>query len=175
MKRYALGGIAGLIATILMTIVLAVARRMDLLQTPPPEQITANAVRHADASPDKGTPGWAAGWLAAHFCFGTGWGVITAGIIRFLPRSSLAGGSILGIFIWLFNYCGILPALHLYPAPQDDTRSRRLVMIVGHLVYGISLVSIIHRLFNTDRRQVNACRLDHRHACCIALDGIENA
>ena len=152
MKRYALGGFAGLIATLLMTIVIAVARRMGLLRTPPPEQITATAAQHADASPGKGTSGWTAGWLTAHFSFGTGWGVITAGIIRFLPRSPLASGSILGIFIWLINYCGILPALNLYPAPQDDTRPRPLVMIVAHLVYGISLTSIIRRLSGVNRR-----------------------
>ncbi len=152
MKRYALGGFAGLIATLLMTVIIAIARRLGLLRTPPPEQITANATRHADASPDKGTPGWTAGWLTAHFSFRTGWGVITASVIRVLPRSSLAGGAILGIFIWLINYCGILPALHLYPPPQDDTRTRRLVMIVAHLVYGISLVRIIRRLFGADHR-----------------------
>jgi hypothetical protein len=39
-----------------------------------------------------------------------------------------------------------MPALGLYPWPEDDTKSRLGVMMLAHVVFGVSLAEVEPRL-----------------------------
>src|SRR5438105_1259415 len=108
------GSIAGVIATIPMTIVIAAGRAAGLLQTPPPEQITARAEREAGVHPASlSDQSFHASWLAAHLGFGAGVGVVFSLVRGVLPGPRPAGGVIYGLLVWAATYAGVLPSLGL--------------------------------------------------------------
>lgn len=141
------GSIAGVVATIPMTAVIAAGRLAGLIQTPPPKQITANAERDAGVHPSSmSRESFHASWLAAHLGFGAAAGAVFALIGRFLPGSERSEGLLYGLLVWATNYIGLLPSLGLYPGPTEDSTSRTVVMIVAHGVYGVALAETEDRL-----------------------------
>src|SRR5947209_484597 len=108
------GAISGLIATVLMTAWMGMAKAWGLVQTPPPKQITQNAQRQAGGRPST-TPREAlhAGWLAAHLSYGMSAGAAYTLVRRFLPGNPVVAGLTYGGAFWALNYIGILPLLGL--------------------------------------------------------------
>lgn len=139
MNRYLRGAIAGVIATGVMTLVISAGQRLGLLRTPPPTQITTTATNRIGIDPEPPESGFNTGTLLAHAGFGAVAGTIYVLIRRILPHSRIAAGAIYGGAIWVSAYGGYLPALDLYPSPDDDRHSRTAVMIAAHMVYGVTL------------------------------------
>lgn len=139
MNRYFGGALAGVIATGVMTLVISAGERLGLLRTPPPTQVTTNAANRVGIDPEPPEPRFNAGTLAAHTGFGAVAGAIYVAAKPILPTSRIAAGAIWGGAIWASAYGGYLPALNLYPWPDDDRHSRTAVMIAAHMVYGITL------------------------------------
>jgi uncharacterized membrane protein YagU involved in acid resistance len=78
-------------------------------------------------------------WISAHFGFGATCGATYALVGRLLPGGATFSGMLVGLVIWTVNYAGLLPALQLYPSPEEDRTSRTATMIGAHLVYGAVL------------------------------------
>jgi uncharacterized membrane protein YagU involved in acid resistance len=142
----ALGAIAGLIATGLMTAVIAGGRALRLLNTPPPAQITANLAERAGVDPEEDHLAFRLVWLAAHGGYGVACGAGYVAARPILPRSTALAGLVYGSVIWGASYFGLMPALGLYPWPEDDTKSRLGVMMLAHVVFGVSLAEVERRL-----------------------------
>jgi uncharacterized membrane protein YagU involved in acid resistance len=117
------------------------AEQMGLMRTPPPKQITASAEAKGDTQPQSRST-FTASWVAAHLGFGMGCGAVFALIRRFLPGNAVLAGLLYGGAVWGVNYAGLLPALGLYPAPDDDSSTRTATMIAAHAVYGVSLAEL---------------------------------
>jgi uncharacterized membrane protein YagU involved in acid resistance len=144
MKTLLRGAIAGVLATGAMSVVIALGKVVGLLGTPPPKQVTANAGRQAGIPPRQvPQEAFTLSWLAAHVGFGVTLGVLYSLLRGLMPGP--VGGLIYGGIVWATNYVGILPELGLYPAPQNDSKSRMGVMIVAHAVYGVSLAELEDR------------------------------
>jgi hypothetical protein len=139
MPTGARGAIAGLAATIPMTLVIAAGRASGLLHTPPPVEITENVAEHAGEDPDRHSPAFQAVWLAAHAGYGAACGIAYALARPLLPRSNALAGLLFGGAVWGVSYIGLLPALELYPQVDEDTPQRQAVMIAAHAVFGTSL------------------------------------
>lgn len=139
MNRYLAGGVAGVVATAVMTVAISAGKAAGLMHVPPPEQVTTNVTNRAEADAEAPAPEFTAGSLLAHHAFGAAGGVVYALIRRFLPASSPAAGLLFGGMVWLTAYMGYLPALRLYPWPDEDRPSRMAVMIAAHAVYGTVL------------------------------------
>lgn len=139
MQTLARGSLAGLAATAPMTLVIALGRALGLMRTPPPVQITANAVESAGQSPDRQSPAFQAAWLTAHFGYGAGCGAIYALARPILPRSDTVAGVLFGGAVWTVSYMVMMPITRLYPTAADDSRSRQAVMIAAHMVFGATL------------------------------------
>lgn len=146
MQTLARGALAGLAATVPMTVVIGAGRAAGLMGTPPPVEITENVAEHAGEHPDRQSPEFQAAWLAAHAGYGAACGVIFATIRPVLPRSDLVAGLIFGGAVWGVSYIGLMPSLDLYPAAQEDSNQRQAVMIAAHAVFGTALASFEHRL-----------------------------
>jgi uncharacterized membrane protein YagU involved in acid resistance len=146
METLARGALAGLAATVPMTAVIGAGRVAGLMETPPPVEITEIVAQQAGEDPDRQSPEFQAAWLAAHVGYGTACGVIFAAIRPVLPRSDLAAGLLFGAAVWSVSYISLMPSLNLYPSAQDDSNSRKAVMIAAHAVFGASLARFEHAL-----------------------------
>lgn len=140
------GAISGVVATIPMTVPIVVAQRLNLFRTPPPVQISDTIASITGILPERSERGFTPVWLGAHLGYGAGSGAVYALARRFLPGSTLATGLIFGCAVWGVSYVGYLPALHLYPSPDDDSQPRTAVMMLAHAIFGIVLAGLDRRL-----------------------------
>lgn len=129
-----------------MTVVIVLGEKLGWLRTPPPTQITTAIANRLGTDAGPAEPRFDVGTLIAHAGFGTVAGALYGGARSRLPNSPLAAGTMYGGFVWATAYGGYLPAFRLYPSLDDDRRSRSLVMIVAHIVYGVTLVATEQRL-----------------------------
>jgi uncharacterized membrane protein YagU involved in acid resistance len=134
------GAAGGLVATGFMSAFMGLGKVFGWVGTPPPKQITKNAGRKADAEPSAlPEPVVRAAWVTAHVSYGMTAGVIYSLVRRFFPPNREAAGLMYGEAFWALNYLGALPLLGLYPAPDEDSNTRAVVMIGAHAVYGVAL------------------------------------
>jgi hypothetical protein len=143
----ACGAVAGVLATLVMSLVIAAGWLAGLFRTPPPKQITAAAHLKARVAPPKDWSTFQASWLGAHILYGVGCGVIFA--LTRLGLPALPGkptGLGFGLGVWGVSYLGLMPMLQLYPWPGKDTPGRVATMIAAHVVFGVSLAEIHDRL-----------------------------
>ncbi|MBI4495122.1 MAG: hypothetical protein HY690_20295 [Chloroflexi bacterium] len=152
MNQLARGVLAGVLATLPMTAVIAAGRWARLLWTPPPVEITARAQQQTGVGQRLPEPAFQVSWLAAHLGYGAACGLVYTLARRLLPRSPLAAGLAFGGAVWGVSYLGLMPALGLYPWPEQDSRSRTGVMIAAHGVYGMALAEAARRLSRRDAR-----------------------
>ncbi len=140
------GALGGGVATAAMSGVMAVAYRSGLLGQPPPERMTGvmlDAVGGRRAR--RGTRQLVA--LLLHALFGMGCGVffgLLRGRVR-LPGSMALQGAAFGGAIWLVSYGGWAPTLGLMPPPDRDRPGRPIVMVLAHVVYGLTLGAVVGR------------------------------
>jgi uncharacterized membrane protein YagU involved in acid resistance len=144
------GGLAGIIATVVMSLVIFGGRAIGLLHTPPPRQITGKVVRTArmdqDLPAEVSGPVFEATWLASHLGYGAACGALYALVRLLLPAPAVAAGLAYGLVVWGLSYLHFMPTLGLYPRPQEDRPSRMTVMIAAHAVYGVTLAEVEWRL-----------------------------
>lgn len=155
------GLLSGALATVPMSGIIALGWMTGLLRTPPPEEITANALEHAvnEGSEILEVPEFAVGsavdapaafktgWIMAHLLYGSLCGLLFVGLRAGVPAApSRPLGIGFGLLVWLGSYLGWLPVLKLYPRPEADSPGRVAVMIVAHIVFGWSLAEADRRL-----------------------------
>ncbi len=135
LNRCARGAMAGLAATAPMTAVMAglhAALPPQERDPLPPEQITENAVRADGPAVD------ALAWVA-HFGYGATAGACYALAKAHLPGPPSARGACFGLALWAAGYLGWLPAMGLYRSATEEPARRNALIILSHLVYGMSL------------------------------------
>ena len=136
------GALAGAAATVPMTAVMLGAEAAGLLFVPPPKQITANAERQSGVRGQLSQPAFTASWLAAHFGFGTGMGVLYEAARPLVPGPAWLKGLLFGGAVWAVSYTKVLPGLGLYPPPSQDRDTRTATMVAAHAVYGATLAEL---------------------------------
>ena len=145
-NRVVRGALAGVIATLPMTLLILAARSAGLLRTPPPAEMADNLARRANVGEARRSPFFDAAWFAGHLGIGAACGAAFALARPVLPASRTVSGLAYGGTVWGLGYLGLMPALGLYPWPDEDSRSRIAVMIAAHAVYGLALAEADHRL-----------------------------
>ncbi|MGH7862510.1 MAG: DUF6789 family protein [Candidatus Dormibacteraceae bacterium] len=149
------GLVAGTIATLAMTAVIVAGRLVGLLSTIPPREITRRAEIATGIRRDISSDEFQLSWILAHLGYGTAAGAGLAAIRGRLPRSPIVAGLLYGVALWAFGYLGIMPALGLYPWPEDDSRTRLATMIVAHGVYGITAAEVIRVMTREEHPSTN--------------------
>jgi uncharacterized membrane protein YagU involved in acid resistance len=86
--------------------------------------------------------------LLAHFGAGAGFGLFygLGAAASKKPRNGLIRGSIFGLLVWSLNYLGIMPALNLHHSAEKEPVRRNALMIIAHLVYGLTTDQVFRRL-----------------------------
>jgi uncharacterized membrane protein YagU involved in acid resistance len=148
--HYLKGAIAGLVATVPMTVLMLAGkhrlswRSQDPL---PPRQITRQVLRTADAHDNLSSGQETAVTTVNHFAYGAAAGSLYGRLCS--PTTAVQGaatGAAYGLAVWTGSYLGLLPALGLYRSATEDTGERNALMVAAHLVWGSSLGMVAYAL-----------------------------
>ena len=148
MNRLLAGTISGFVATFPMTLVMQVLHRWPHRERDalPPQQITEELAERAGIMKHLNEPELEAAVLANHFGFGAAGGAGYAAALGKVDLPPVLKGTIWGMAVWLVSYLGWIPAANILPPATEATRQRNVLMIVAHLVWGISLAYLTDRL-----------------------------
>lgn len=141
----ALSGIlAGVVATGVMSLVMAAGKSLGALGEPPPRRITRRLLTCLGPARPR-AQALDATALAAHVGFGASLGLLYG----LLPvRRSQRAGLVYGALVWAANYAGWLPKSGLMPRPSRDRPGRPTAMFAAHLAFGGALARA-YRAFGT--------------------------
>lgn len=145
MNQIVRNAVAGVMATVLMSVPIAVAHRLHLFTTPPPEEVSDQVAKSTPLLPDSTSFAFPVMWPISHLTYGAACGVVYGKVAPMLPRSVYGSGLLFGGAVWAVSYAGYLPALDLYPTPAEDRSSRVVTMILAHAVYGVTVAALIRR------------------------------
>ncbi len=140
--RLSIGALAGVVATIPMTIMMLVWHRMLPVEDQyplPPEQVTDDIVDkvvgpRAFDRRDRRTLAW-----LLHFFFGAATGSMYVMAADRFSRPTSYTGVGFGLIVWVGSYFGWLPAFDVYGAGRDQTPARNTLMLAVHIAWGVSL------------------------------------
>lgn len=143
------GAIAGSVATVPMTISMLIGWRLLPRREKyplPPREITEELAERVGKVDELTENQLIAATLVSHFAYGAVSGSMYA---LFEKRISVGGrlkGVLAGLILWAGSYLGWLPAIGiLKPATQHPWR-RNLLMILAHVVWGMTLEQITQTL-----------------------------
>jgi uncharacterized membrane protein YagU involved in acid resistance len=144
-----LGAAAGLIATVPMSISMLIGWRLlpprEKYHLPPRlimEEITERA-RIEDRLGENELVGLT---IFSHFSYGALSGAMYALFEHKLPMHSSLKGGLTGVAIWAGSYLGWLPATDILPPATRHPWRRNLMMIIAHVIWGLTLGEITRKL-----------------------------
>ncbi len=142
----AVGGIAGGVATVPMSLVMVAAEKVGLMGRHPPDLIMEVALDTGGLSQHKEKTRDALA-VALHLVFGIGAGALFGVLQRRLraPLGPALQGVIFGSLVWTLSYLGWVPALGIMPSAERDRVGRPVTMVLAHWVYGGILGAIVGR------------------------------
>lgn len=141
------GALAGVAATVPMSAVMVLAKRLGLMGEHPPKIITeAMLEKLQDAPPDEQQINRDA--VAAHFgtgaVLGTAFALLQPGLpVRHAPVTQ---GALYGLLVWVTAYKGVTPMLGIMPPPEKDRSARPAAMIAAHIVFGAALGVLLEKM-----------------------------
>lgn len=143
LRRTLEGAAAGAVATLAMSSFMAIAEMAGVLGEPPPVKLTRRLARRIGLPEPEGAELIAASALA-HLGFGTLSGVIYAAL-PFRQRRARSAGAAFGAMVWAVSYAGWIPRLALMQPPSRDRPGRPTAMLAAHIVYGLTLATVLRR------------------------------
>lgn len=147
MNRYMAGALAGLAATVPMTLTMAFLHRLlpaERRRPLPPREITTNVAEKAEVEEYLDDEGKIQGaTLIAHFGYGAAMGALYAPLVSApaaeAASSGITRGIAYGLAVWAGSYLGLLPATSIFPSATEQPATRNALMITAHLVWGGAL------------------------------------
>ena len=136
------GAVAGLLATVPMTLFMRAAWRTlpRREQYPlPPRLITHEVARETE--PDRLT----VLTYLFHFLFGAVTGSLYGIFEEKIPLKHSAKGILMGLAVWSGSYLGWIPLLGILSPATEHPWRRNLLMILAHVVWGLALGDIMGR------------------------------
>jgi uncharacterized membrane protein YagU involved in acid resistance len=140
---------AGFVGTAAMTVAMELMFRLlpPRQQAPlPPRQITGRLAEQSGIRRYWDEDDIFAATLLAHFGYGSLGGAIYTLVAERLPLRASVKGSLFGLVVWTGSYYGWVPALQLLSPASQWPRSRKILMVVAHLVWGTTLAVSSARL-----------------------------
>ncbi len=103
----------------------------------PPREIATKIVK----PPDEETAALVT--LGSHFAFGSAMGAAYALSVPALSRGWGWKGCLAGLAVWTLNYCILLHLLNILRPAQKHPSERNFLMIVAHLVWGLTIAGFL--------------------------------
>jgi hypothetical protein len=145
-----IGAASGFLATLPMSLFLLAAQRLlprhERYPLPPFGQITNILANKLGLGHTKNTPPHKAATAVSHFSYGSAAGSLYGSVAPWLPFSSTVSGLLYGLFVWAASYFGLLPALRILPPANRQPRERTIVMVLAHVMWGVTLGLLVHSL-----------------------------
>jgi uncharacterized membrane protein YagU involved in acid resistance len=145
MNKLLAGAVAGMGATVPMTVAMEIMHRNlpDEEQYPlPPRIITMKAAEAVDAKKEMGETERTTATLVSHFAYGAATGALYAPLRRKIPLAPPLAGACYGLAVWAGSYLGLLPALGVLKPATEHPARRTALMIAAHLIWGAALGAI---------------------------------
>lgn len=136
---FSAGAIAGLLATIPMTVFILIAHRLLpnwQKYALPPERITNQIAQRLGLRKDMNKQEIVGASLLSHFGYGATMGTMYSSLAGKVPLPAALKGMIFGLIVWAGSYLGWLPAMNFRAAATDEPLRRNLMMISAHIVWG---------------------------------------
>jgi hypothetical protein len=133
------GALAGMIATLPMTIFMRSAWKWLPRREKyplPPRQITRNVLKPSSNLSEHQKKALT---LALHFAFGAATGMAYGALEEKIPGHPAVKGPLAGMAVWTGSYLGWIPALGILPSAVEHPLRRNVLMIVAHLIWGLTL------------------------------------
>ena len=84
--------------------------------------------------------------IFSHFGYGALFGSVYALFENRIPMRSSLRGALSGMALWIASYLGWLPAMGIMRSGTRQPWSRNLLMIIAHLVWGVTLGEVMRKL-----------------------------
>ena len=142
------GALAGLTATIPMTVAMELMRRSLPAHergSLPPKKVALRAARRTGLHAHLHDWQRDALALVAHFGFGTIAGSLYAPLVGRVGLPPMVRGIIFGLLLWVVSYMGWLPAIQLFGPATRDSSGRIGLMVAAHAVWGAALGFLLDR------------------------------
>jgi ammonia channel protein AmtB len=126
------GLLAGLVATIPMSLFFSAAQSAGFLGQLPPRRVVASVspqLRESDQLPVA---------TIAHYLIG-GSGGVAYGIVTKASARGPVSGLLWGLVVWAIGYEFVMPRAAEMPLAHHDDRRRAGAILIAHLVYGCVL------------------------------------
>jgi hypothetical protein len=142
-ETVASGGLAGLVATGVMSALLVAADVTGMMNYEPPRKIIDKFL------PRFPVPLRDAAAVLAHFGYGAAGGCLYAVVRR--KQATSGAGLAYGALVWAVGYEGWLPAMGILPPAHRDKAGRAVTMLAAHLLYGAVLGKALGRRVLAER------------------------
>jgi putative membrane protein len=155
LRKLLKGAAAGFVATAPMSVSMLIG--WMLLPRPekyplPPRLITEEITERVGLEDRMGEDQLVGLTIFSHFGYGALFGAVYALFDNRIPMHSGLRGALAGMALWVGSYLGWLPALGiLRPATRHPWR-RNLLMIIAHLVWGVTLGELMRKLTEREYR-----------------------
>jgi uncharacterized membrane protein YagU involved in acid resistance len=143
------GAVAGFVATALMSVFMLIGWRLLPKREKyhlPPRQITEEIAERVGIEDHLNEPELVGLTVSSHFGYGALFGWIYALFEHRIPLDSSLKGVLTGVALWTASYLGWLPALGILPPATRHPWRRNLLMILAHVVWGVTLGEVTRKL-----------------------------
>jgi hypothetical protein len=157
--RLAKGALAGLVATVPMTVTMVLLQRLlprHLRYPLPPEQVTLRMIADKGAIRNMHEPQRTIATGILHFGIGALGGASYSVAAKLIPAPSVARGIGFGLLVWLTGYMGWLPALGILRPATKHPAQRNALMIAAHVVWGSVTGLLFAALAGADKSSADA-------------------
>ena len=150
------GAVAGFIGTAPMTACMVIGWQLLPAHEKyplPPRQIVSELTERLEIEDELSEGQLVAASLLSHFGYGALFGSLYGRLETRIALLPSIKGMLAGLALWIGSYLGWLPALGILPPATRHPWRRNLLMIVAHMVWGLTTGMIIQKL--ESRRSIN--------------------
>jgi uncharacterized membrane protein YagU involved in acid resistance len=143
------GAVAGFVGTAPMTAFMVIGWRLLPAHEKyplPPRQILGEVTERLGVADRMSEGGLVAATLVSHFSYGALFGSMYALFEQKVPSESSMKGALAGLALWVGSYLAWLPALGILPPATRHPWRRNLLMIVAHLIWGVTMSEVARKL-----------------------------
>jgi hypothetical protein len=104
------------------------------------------------------TPYSAVAGEAVHFTYGGFWGVLYGLVQSSYGFTPAPFGVLFGLVVWLVGPAWLVPAMRLMTPPTKTPPRHLIIMIAGHVIYGLTVAATYQELAARDARRESEAR-----------------
>jgi uncharacterized membrane protein YagU involved in acid resistance len=153
MNRFVAGTLAGLAATVPMTLAMKLMHEQLPAEEQyplPPRLITEEMTELAGVNEELDEPEMKGLTTLSHFAYGAACGAVYGPLTSRLPGAGVIGGVAFGLAVWTGSYLGWLPAAGILTPATEHPARRNALMIAAHVVWGAAAGMLVEQLTARD-------------------------